>query len=337
MLKSSDRASQITDTKPMPIENEQELSSPYAPIRLQNTLWWRYAQAVTHDHWVTPQGEIGAGLPERIMHELVTPYIQSFAESVQGHPEAGAVLGQFIADMFSTRHWVPLIGQYLGNGKEIFDLTDPLVESLAHTDVKDAALGGLQLPYEAFYIRFGKQQDMRLPFQDGPDDPDPWEYFDGAFVARAKWPDPPLGRHRLIFGLTTIRGNGVGRQAPGYIFDFQPHELELPALEAIEASLARRTTEIAKNAVGGSHNDVVLASHHQARYEESASLLRQVMPLVLNGLFYLESLEGRFSVQPGRDAPTEWVARWENSSPTHHQKLKSRLASEGYAVVHIVG
>lgn len=324
----------------MPAPNEKELCSPYAPIRLRSTPWWLYAKAMANQHWVTAQGEIETRLPERIMTELINPYIEAFANTLQGEPHAGAILGHFVADMYSTRHWVPLIGQYLGNGNQIFDLADPLVESLNHTDVKDATLEGLQLPYEAFYMRFGKQPSMRLPFRtepDAQDESDPWEYFDGAFVARTRWPDPPLGRHRIVFGLTTVLGNGVGRQVPGLIFDFQPEELLLPALEAIEVSLKRRVSEIIKSAEGGSANTVAIAGYQRARYEESADLMRQAMPLVLNGLFYLESLEGKFDTRPGRDASSEWTVRWANSPPAKRHKLQSRLTSEGYTVVHLVG
>ena len=321
----------------MSIEIEQELYSPYAPIRLRNINWWQFARKVTREGWVTPQGEIERRLPDRITDELVRPHVLNIQDTIKNHPGASTILGKIIVDMQSTRYWVPLIGQYLENGKEIFDLTDSLVESLTYTDVKDASLQGLHLPYEAFYMRFGKQQTMRLPFPGDADDPDPWEYFDGAFVARAKWPELPLGRHRLVFGLTTVRGDGLGRKAPGYIVDFQPHELELPALEAIESSLARRTEEIAKNVIGASSNDVALAKHQQERIEESASLLRQAMPLILNGLFYLESLEGSFSSQPGRDAPPEWTTLWESSVPSRRQKIRSKLTREGYAVVHLLG
>lgn len=314
-----------------------EKSSPYAPIRLRTLGWWKYADAATRNRWVTPHGEIAAALPDHLRNELILPYIDQFANAVREEPEAGGLVGQFVADMISLRYWVPLVGQYLGNGKQIFDLADALVEVLNHTDVKDATLEGLALPYEALYMRFGKQDQIRVPYEDGPGDPDPWEYFEGAFVARARWTAPPHESHRIVIGLTTVLGNGAGRTVPGYIIDFHPAEQALPALEAIEAAIERRKSEISKEVDHGSENEKALALHRQSRWDETAYLLRQALPLVLNGLFYLESLETTPPAQPGRDTPADMCTSWGNATPARRQKLKSNLTREGYAVVHLVG
>ena len=74
-----------------------------------------------------------------------------------------------------------------------------------------------------------------------------------------------------------------------------------------------------------------------ARYEQTAGLLRAALPLVMNGLFYLESLERHHTHVPGRDTPPDLLAQWNNASPDRRRRLRSQLTREGYSIVSLVG
>ncbi len=311
------------------LELEPERFSPYAPIRYRDTFWWRFARDVTKSGWVQPDGRMGAGLPDRLVAELIEPTIQAFVQNnPEGSPGAEA-LGLMIEQALRFRHWVPLAGQFEACGRQIFDLTEGLVDVCNNTDVKDATLEDLHLPYRALYIRFGRQEHLKLPYDDEGHE---FEFLDGVFVAASSWGNDPKGPVRLMFGLTTVLKNDQGMLFPGYFLDIPPDLQKVPCLEAVDAALdLRKATLMADGEIEG------VRQAQLDRYEDSAELLRAAMPLVINALFFLDGLGTENPLEPGRGTPSELVERWAQAEGSRRRKLGSRLTSEGYTLVHVVG
>lgn len=305
--------------------------SPYAPIRLRGQLWWKYAVLAGKDGYVTSDGRIASTLPEMIEQSIATAYITGFHAEVKHLPEAPALMGTHIAKVMQFRHWIPLAAQYELCGRQIFDLHDELVELLRNTDLGECTLEGWKRPYDAFFVRFGRQESIKIPFEH-----EEFEYLDGAFIACT-----PFGEggdeYRLKMGFTTAKKDGRGVMLPGYFIDFQPHEQKMLVSDAIEASLARKMAEFADEG-DASAFDKALNSHRRIELEDSVALLRAGATLLVNSLFYLESLGGKApDPSPGRDTPPSRAAKWLQSNPVQRNKQRSSLTADGYAIVRVVG
>lgn len=307
--------------------------SAYGPIRYRNDMWWRYSQLAAKDGHVVADGRISGELRPLIEHNLIMPYLSAHAEFAKDH--AGYQFGSVIPKMHSLVHWVPLAAQYELCGRQIFDLGDRLVEMFSQTDLGGCTLESLHLPYEAFFVRFGRQQQARLLFEGTEGTPEvQYEYLDGVFVARTPW---PAGGYRLKLGFTTVKEDGSGVMLPGNFIDLLPDEMAMPVEDAISASLARRLKE-SEAGLTPDQQSQAIASHMRQDYEDSAQLLRTGARLLFNALFYLEDQAGvPGTPEPGRDTPSAQVARWFQAKPEKRYKQRSSLTADGYAVVRMVG
>ncbi|MFK4706019.1 hypothetical protein ABIC83_002858 [Roseateles asaccharophilus] len=309
-------------------------TSPYAPIRLRNEFWWQFARGMAKEGHITPSGAFThAEVPNMIFEMLVIPAIKTMSERAKAGEFPMEAAAQISSKFFEQRHWVPLIAQYELNGREIFDMHDVLTEMLQQTDVAECTLGGLRLPFDAFYIRFGKLDVAKADFGEGE-----FEYVDGAFVAATPWDaaGDPSGPYRLKIGLTTVKEDGTGVMMPGYFLDFMPEEQKLPVDEAIDAAMKRRI-EVVTESQGSDQNMVNLGLVRAEEIKEGAALMRGAIGLVINALFYLESLKEIPPHSVGRDTSPALTAKWLTSKPERRHKLKSELTSSGYTVVRLVG
>lgn len=304
--------------------------SPYAPIRYRDHGWWRFAQDAGRHRYVTPAGQIASDLPDIIMNSLCMPMMQEAVREFSGHPESAQITMQCMAKVLEYRHWIPLVAQYELCGRQIFDLTDDLVEMLSHTDIGDCTLEDWHAPFDAFYVRFGKQEGMKVPFDDD------FEYMDGAFVAVTPWGDETTDR-RVKFGFTTVHKDGSGVQMPGQFLDLNPSEQKMPILAGIEASIARR---VAGMSVPGQDSDAeALTACRKGMLEEGLTLMKQAVSLLVNALFYIETISNKSdgaTIEPGRDTPPDQVVAW-HTQPQKRSKLHSRLTSDGYVIVRMLG
>lgn len=313
----------------MAIKKAEDLS-PYAPLRHRSQLWWRFAVNAAKEGNITPEGLISSDLMGTVENGLVAEYFRQFVESNKNTPEFESIVGRYSAKLLSFRHWVPFAGQYELCGRQIFDLDDSLVEMLVQTDLGECTLGDWHPPHHAFYVYFGKQEDAKLPF-----DEDTYEYLDGAFVAVTPYDETGS---RIKFGFTTVKEDGTGVRLPGYFFDLRPEEQQLPIEEAVDHSLNRRIEEFDRMmAVEG--NSEGFYHYRKEEVSEGATLMKAGAKLLINALFYLESI-GKKQLpdpEPGRDSPSAKVVAWKQSSGTKRRKQESSLTADGYAIVRFVG
>ena len=307
------------------------MMSPYAPVRYRGVPWWEYSRELARTGWVTPEGGIGGQLYEKIDEEFIGPMMRLTIQTYNAEGKSD-VIGQGLAQLFETPHWMVMAAQFEQCGREIFDLNEQLVASFHETDLGNCTLESWQPPYDAFFLRFGKQEDIRLDFID---EDNQFEYLDGAFVAVSPY-DPGNPIKRLRLGLTTVRKDGSGMMGCGYFLDFKPDTHDMLVSDAIEKALASRQEEL-NPSPGASENEKVFAEIRKARYAEAATLLRLGARLVFNSLFYIESIESTQERAPGRDVPEKLKQQWQSAPPLKQGKLKSKLTAEGFTVVRLLG
>lgn len=307
---------------------DNTLKSPYAPVRLRELGWWRYAQQAAKEGKVNSKGMIAPHFPDEIWRDLVVPLASMAAQQAQTQDEKDAV-GQLVAKAMLFRQWIPLIGQFEQCGKQIFDLDDALVKMLRMTDAEDCQLSLWNAPYDAFYVRFGKQQDMKLQF--GTDE---YEYLDGAFVAVTPWTNEGTQR-RLKIGLCTVKEDGSGVQMPGYFVDLTPDEQDLSPSQAVDAFIQRKNAELdADTQQTPTYRN--LNEIRKGEYMEGADLMKAAVSLVVNSLYYIESLGAEHPLTPGRDVPPDRLAQWHQAPATRKFKASQKITRDGYVMVHLL-
>lgn len=308
---------------------EDAVMSPYAPVRYRDTFWWRFSMDAAKHGAISPKGMIASDLPNRIMQFLCQPTVAEIGKQCQGHPDGPTIMLQVMAKVLEFRHWVPLAGQYEACGRQIFDLSDSLVDMLAVTDIGDCTLEGWNAPYDAFFVRFGPQSEIKLPFDDG------FEYLDGAFVAVTPSGDTP-GERRIKFGFTTVHQDGRGVEMPGYYLDLTPAEQAMPILDGVALSIERRLASMRNP----SDAPTALDDYRRDMLEEGQELMRQAILLLVNALFYIESIHTKakdIPVEPGRDTPVPQVVEWAQAQPAKRAKLRSKMTADGYVLVRLLG
>lgn len=304
--------------------------SPYAPLRLTSMVWWRFSEHLANEGFVTREGQIAANVPQMILDYVVDPMVSAAAEQATTDHDLQQALPMLVAKAYEQRHWAPLIAQYLLSGKQIFDLGDTLVEMLANTDVGDCTLKNWHPPYEAFFLRFGKQDQVALEFDEGVK-----EYADGAFIAVTPWDDARTQR-RIKIGFTMVKDDNSGVMMPGYYMDFTPEEQEMPVKEAIQHAIDRRIAVFESEPVESSFA-IALKEARIGQMRDCETIIKNLLELVINGMFYIESIGGDTKFSPGRDAPPSYVAEWENASPEKRVKLRKKIISDGYTIVRMAG
>lgn len=304
--------------------------SPYAPIRLQNENWWRFADHIAQQGFVTRTGQFGGDVPQMIMDSLVQPIVQAAAIASQTEPEIQEAIPLLIANAYELRHWVPLTSQYQLSGKQIFDLGDTLVEMLANTDVGDCTLKNWQAPYDAFFIRFGKQNKISLEFDEGVR-----EFADGAFIAVTPWDSVGLQR-RIKIGFTMVKDDNSGVMLPGYFMDIIPEEQDMPINDAIQHAIDRRIASFEAEVTETSLSTAI-KENRIAQIQQCEKIIKALLELVVNSMFYIESIGGEAKYSPGRDAPPVHVAEWENATPEKRVKLRKKIIHDGYTIVRMAG
>lgn len=302
--------------------------SPYAPIRKRDEILWRMARDFGKDGLVTSDGRVGSNFYQTLDEYYIQPAGRAMFVMVKEDPDSAKALGMVIAKITSSNDWVPLIAQYELCGRQIFDFNDRLTELLVETDLGECTLENLHLPYDGFFIRFGKLESVKLPFEDD------FEYVDGAFIGWAPWDE---NGSRLKIGFSTIHPDGSNVDYPGCYFDILPDELVMPVPLAIETALQRRLLKY-RDEPNSDLNALAINAHYRAEIEDSYTVLKAGASLIINSLFYLESIRSELpDVSPGRDTPPELQAKYLNA--TGHKKLKHRssLTVDGYALVRLVG
>lgn len=320
------------------MERSERLSfSPYAPIRYQDDFWWEFALKMGRERLIFPDGSLAPFASLYVDDRMVQPTLRRLhAEMAERYEDPVVRDGELTLHahlLLSLQDWVLLAGQYILCGRQIFDLNDEVVELLEHTDFQDCTLEDWQPTYDAFFIRFGARDSVRLDWKDES------HYLDGAFIAVA--PSNEDGAKGAIkIGLTTIGKDGRGAPLPSIYLEIHPEDLKLPIPNAIENAITRRMNSYKDMNKGEVKDDPLILGVsflEQKRMTASAEMITKATALIVNTLFYIESIGSNRTLEPGRDAPTDYTVQWGNATVRQREKLKSRLLSNGYTPVYSLG
>lgn len=158
-------------------EQDPRLRSPWGPARA-SVGWWAkpISDAVINEHIVNPEtGLMTAEFGYYVANVLIGSALKMMGESLA---EAGAspdTLGQAQANMMRLRLLAPAWAHFIACGEQVVDFSPSLVKTLNRKDPKHTTLAGVKSPFQSFFVRFGQQDSLSLPWEDKA------EYVDGAF------------------------------------------------------------------------------------------------------------------------------------------------------------
>lgn len=308
----------------------------YAPMVWRDNPWWQYARMAAKEGLIIEDGRIVDVLPDLIDRELSLPYAQDGIRAARAEGADDSIALSLMVIAMSFRHWVPMIGQYELQGRQIFQLSDGLLEMLQNTTHGDCTLADLHLPYHAQYIHLGLQESMSAPYDATENLVLTHEFVTGAFVATAQYDMPgEMQGNRIKFGLTTATALGRVNEAPTHYFDVLPSEAQLPVEQAIDAAMKRRIGSLRKAL---NVDEKLKESWFEGFVEDTANLIKKAMPMIMNTLFYMESMREEAKLALGNGTPDSLRAKWTASAGTgKRHKIESALFKEGHTVVKILG
>ena len=323
----------LSDIEIAPNLEDPLLASPYAPIRYRNFPVWKIAKTAADRGWVSPTGVVHPDFAlalKRYEHHAL-----NMAAAFCGD-DSSLEFTNLAAEMFAWCGFCVTAQLYEANGRQIFDFSDRAIEAVRDTDIANASLEGLQLPFESFYVRIGREANVRVRIGEA-ETPEDFAYADGAFISRPA----EKGDDALHIALTLVDVNGRGLPRAPRTLRFPPSVHALPCLEALdravqlkwEAEQASMGEEDTAGLEAGLEN---MSTSLITDLRDSADFLKAAMPQLLSALFWIEGLKSSPQLRPGRDTGAEQVAQWNRASPEKQQKLKSRLTAEGYALVRLI-
>lgn len=251
----------------------------YGPNRYREMAVWSMADLLAKDQLVQRDGMMVQRVPGMIMDMLVIPTMEQAVEHVTRAGEDPQTLAEIAAKMFESRHWVPLLAQFIGCGEPVFDVQGKVDGSSAMDDAAYRALNPAALPHHAIFLHLGKQDQASRPFDQGVD-----EFVDGAFVARTPSAMDSHGNpseYRLRVGLTTVKTDGTGVQMMGYFLDFLPAELGQNYQQAIASSMQRRIDGFKQ----GQDSVPGLDEVRELHVREGGQLMQAVFPTLCRALY----------------------------------------------------
>ena len=293
--------------------------SPYAPIALRDELWWQIGRRAALRGDVGADGSADDDAVQKDMLRLFyTPELVDLLESPTPSKKARDAHELFAGAM----ELAPVIGQYELHGRQIFDLSSGLVQMLQHTDIRDCSFQNLQLPYPALYLHFGRQAGIKIKGLEGDT-----EYVDGALIAHARDEKMQI----LRFALACLDESGARVKRPLHYLSIGEYAMRLPVHQAIDAAVDYF------NDGSSPHAGEWMSELWSEMRRCAADAAVAALPLIVNGLFYLENPPRPHRTALGAATPQELVAQWERTPLSRRRKLQSKLNAEGYTLVHLVG
>ena len=238
------------------------------------------------------------------------------------HDSLSAVM--YVRTIYGLREECLCYGAFTAAGRETFCFAPGLVRDLRRTDIQQVRLDMLRLPFPAFFLHFGRQEDIQIE-DDQRLSP---ESFDGAFV----W---QCDDGTLHLSLTFSRpGGSSGLSGPAC--EIGPDLLGLPADVALRKGLERAAEEsIEAQAEMIAPNDASELESQRASY---AKAVEGAAALVVNALFYLSAYRNLPDVRPEEATPALLVQKHLGARNAKQQReARGLLQKSGFTVVRLCG
>jgi hypothetical protein len=296
--------------------------------------WWAkpIADAVINEHVIDAEsGRLDAGFGRYVADDMIGRALSLMDESLSDEGQDPALIGQAQASMMRLHLLIPVWAHYIACGQQLFDFTPQLVEILKHQDIRRAKFAAVKNIFRSFFIRFGTQLSLGLPWEDKA------EFVDGAFFS---FQDANDGAHpALVICLSMVFADGRGMLSQGPVLKIDGEHFDLPVEQALghairdaEAFGHKLNSTVANNPLGPLVN---LGAGLLTQTREVADIFRRALPLLVNSLNYLSTTPVADAV-PSPDTPPALVDEVLNAStPAARAKAIAHLFDQGYAMVRL--
>ena len=262
------------------LPTEKELFSTYGYIRNSAASWAHGAAHFASRGDIDPlTGKTTSAFVRGVMNQIVLPMI----EGTEGLPQL--IANEVQAGAINAGKWAQLWAHFYANDTEAFEFSKELVAQAWKSAVSDWTFSKCRPPIPAFFVHFGVQPNLNLPWEDQS------EYVDGTYYSFQY--DKPKGQlTAVVLGLTTRLKNGRGFLTPGPRLVIEGNHLALPWQAAIDAAAAELVKQARQEGAGFKKSNprgpvgqvkealVALAS-------ESADIFKRAAPLLVGALTLL--------------------------------------------------
>lgn len=237
---------------------------------------------------------------------------------------------------------------FCAGGRQIFKFPERIIEMFRRTDVDGIPLEDLRLPFDSFYMHFGRQNEFAV---------DGWAP-DGAYVAQVGEGDQRVIQFAMTFSPdeSIIYDHYMEFPEPVYVQAIDNDKLKIGVGEAVDLVYAEKIAELKRQMEHGlgaeklaeaqrlappgvqvtdgtKKNAEIELSYVGGQHADWQQLLR----LVVNGLAYLsaypEDRERRFQ----QGAPEALVRAAQNGVSNEARRAESKLQQLGYTAIHFCG
>jgi len=316
----------ITQTGCMEDSNDRRHRLRQSPIGSTRFLAYPWAQLLTD--WVKRVPAPYQGQPltelEMLLDVEVLPFMLQQSRSLRLHDDISDML--YVRTLYNIRMESLCFGAFVAAGRETFAFSPGLASELRHTDIRDARLDMLRLPYPAFFVHFGRQHGIEID-DDQRRTP---EIFDGAFVWQSN-------DGTLQLALTFSRADGPSSGLAGPVCLIGPELLSLPADDAVRRGLERCATESLET-------QLELVSDDDSRRElekqvaSFSGAVEDAANLVVNSLFYLTSYGGQGDAVPEPSTPQLLAEKLQRARNAKQQReARNAIQKAGFTLVRLCG
>jgi hypothetical protein len=311
-------------------EYDPKLRSPWGPVRA-SVGWWAkpIADAVINEHVIDAEsGRLDAHFGKYVADDMIGRALALMGESLSDEGQDPALIGQAQASMMRLHLLAPVWAHYIACGQQVFEFTPQLVEILKHQDTSRAKLTAPKNLFRSFFIRFGTQLSLGLPWEDKA------EFVDGAFFS---FQDANGAHPALVICLSMVFADGRGMLSQGPVLKIDGKHFDLPVEQALgnairdaEAFGHKLNSTVANNPLGPLAN---LGAGLLSQTREVADIFRRALPLLVNSLTYLSANPVPDAI-PSSDAPAALANQvLRASTPAARAEAIAQLIEQGYAMV----
>jgi hypothetical protein len=242
---------------------------------------------------------------------------------------------------------------FCGNGRQIFDMPQPLLDMFSHTDVDDIQWANIKFPYSCIYLHFGAQPELDLGNGWLVEGAYLQEVFDGEkrYVNIAVVAAPPSIETFLSSDTTS---------PPTYVSSLGADHMGMALAEALDMVLSEKLTRLnLESEKEPLREDIERAAREQGlppgarvvsvqrkraleelqALEARHSVYRAALRLVVNSLCYLTAYPADISTSWPNATPKHLIKDLERAGENRNERAKvlNRLAQMGYSAVHLCG
>lgn len=286
----------------------------YHPIRYRE--YYKPIINSVYEELKSYNGEVPSGLmATTIFGQNIKPYIKN---SIQSHYDVTLeALLNYYEELFDA------YTDYLMKGENIFHFKPELIKMFQNSDVENAILSDIKLPYKSFYIHFGQNSGIL--------DKKSNSLLDGAYVSYSI--DSDL---QELFITLTFSSSNINYDKYLSVEEYLLLDNHFYFLLAFENDM---TVEDAVDlAISDEEKNIENERRSYIEYNKWKSKLSSIVNLIINSLFYL-SYEKNDVVKRYVDVVPESMHKKLKKSQTQREikRNKSKIESLGFRKVHYCG